>query len=68
VGVQSYLYNSSCSSVTAQGWSGMKRKKRKELKKASTYWGNPVLQAKNNLSVRGTYEYNGYSSNYNLQW
>ncbi|MBA3986301.1 MAG: hypothetical protein H0X63_06980 [Flavobacteriales bacterium] len=68
VGVQSYLYNSSCSTVTAQGWSGMKRKKSKELKKTNIYWGNSVLQAKNNLSVRGTYEYNGYSSNYNLQW
>jgi len=68
VGVQTYLYNGSCSTITAQGWSGMKRKKRKKLKKTFTNWGNSVLQAKNNISVSGTYEYNGHSSNYKLQW
>ncbi len=67
VSVQTYLKGSDCATTVKQGY-GNKSKRRKELKKTLTDWGNNTLRAKNGQSVFANYGYNGYSSSKVLAW
>ncbi len=66
---QSYFYDSDCSTVKAQEWSGWERKKRKSINKRVRRWGAfPGYRAKNWSSVFGYYEYASKSNNLVLSW
>ncbi len=67
VSVQTYLKGSDCTTTVKQGY-GNKSKKRKELKRTLTDWGNSTLRAKNGQSVFANYGYNGHSSSKVLAW
>ncbi len=67
VAVQTYTF---CSSYSRPGFSGWKTKKRKQLAKYMTHWNNPghLRARRNGSSVKGYYQYAGYSNSKLLAW